>query len=76
MGDFNQEKNVLKKQARRGQCFSSSKFVCVLNPDELTLNVEDIERNGFTFTDGVGYISPQLALEAAKMFGFSQVSAF
>ena len=40
------------------------------------MNVEDIVRNGFTFTDGVGYISQELALEAARVFKFSKVSAF
>ena len=61
MGDFSKEKNVLKKFARKGQCFSSSKHVCIMQPDEVTFGVQDIERNGFTFTDGVGYISPALA---------------
>ena len=32
-----------------------------MQPDEVTFGVQDIERNGFTFTDGVGYISPALA---------------
>ena len=76
MGNFSQEKNVLKKFARKGQCFSTSRFVCAMLPDEVVFNVPDIQRNGFTFTDGVGYISPQLALEAARQFRFSQVSAF
>ena len=56
---------MLKKFARKGQCFSSSKFMCVMAPDEVTFGVEDIERNGYTFTDGVGYISPALARETA-----------
>lgn len=38
--------------------------------------MEDIKRNNYCFTDGVGYISPQLAIETAKRFRFSQVSAF
>lgn len=74
MGEFDQEKNILKRFARRGQCFSTTKFVCELNPDEVVLGVEDIvrrSRNNYCFTDGVGYISPQLALETAKKFRFS-----
>lgn len=76
MGDFSKEKNVLKKYARRGQCFSTSKRVCELNPDQVEFRLDDIERNGYCFTDGVGYISPELAREAAEYFKYSQVSAF
>lgn len=76
MGNFDKEKNILKKFARKGQCFSTSKLVCKLEPDQVTLGVEDILRNGHCFTDGVGYISPQLAEKVAKDFRFSQVSAF
>ena len=65
MGDFSKETNVLKKFARKGQCFSSSKYVCDMKPEEVTFGVEDIVRNGYTFTDGVGYISPALAKETA-----------
>ena len=42
MGNFSQEKNVLKKFARKGQCFSTSRFVCAMRPDEVVLNVPDI----------------------------------
>lgn len=30
MGVFSKEKNILKRYARRGQCFSTTKFVCKL----------------------------------------------
>ena len=76
MGDFSKETNVLKKFARKGQCFSTSRHMCVMKPDEVTFGVEDIVRNGYTFSDGVGYISPALAKEAALQFRFNQVSAF
>ena len=42
----------------------------------VVFGVEDIKRNGFCFTDGVGYISTELALEVAKDFRFKKVSAF
>ena len=58
MGNFDKEKNILKKFARKGQCFSTSKLVCELEKDQVTLGLKDIERNGYCFTDGVGYISP------------------
>ena len=38
--------------------------------------IEDVERNGYCFTDGVGSISPQLAVEIAKSFGQEFASAF
>ena len=76
MGDFSKEKNILKKFARKGQCFSSSKFVQQLDPSQVTLDLEDIKRNGYTFSDGVGYISVPLADKIARMFGFEHVSAF
>lgn len=31
MGNFDKEKNVLKKYARKGQCFSTSKFIMTLS---------------------------------------------
>ena len=61
MGDFSKENNILKRFARKGQCFSTSRHICEMQPEEVTFGVEDIERNGYTFTDGVGYISPELA---------------
>lgn len=33
MGNFDKEKNILKKYARKGQCFSTSKFICNLRKD-------------------------------------------
>ena len=70
MGNFDKETNILKKFARKGQCFSTSKFVCKLEPHEVNFGVEDIKRNGYIFTDGVGYISTELALQVAKDFRF------
>ena len=76
MGNFDKEKAVLKKYARMGQCFSTSKFICNLSPDQVTSGIDDITRNDFCFTDGVGYISSQLAKKAAHEFKFSKSSAF
>lgn len=75
MGSFSHENNFLKRQARRGQCFSTSKKICELQPDQVMFGLDDIVRNGFTFSDGVGYISAELAKQAAEQFRFSQVSA-
>jgi RNA-dependent RNA polymerase len=38
--------------------------------------IPDIERNGYCFTDGCGFISQDLANKLAPLFGFSQASAF
>ena len=70
MGDFSKETNILKKFARKGQCFSTSNFICAMKKDQVTMGLPDIERNDYIFTDGVGYISESLALEAAKKFKF------
>jgi hypothetical protein len=40
------------------------------------LGLEDVKRNGFCFSDGVGYISPELAEFAARKMGHTQASAF
>jgi len=55
----------LKRFARKGQCFSTSKFVASLSHENVEMNLPDIKRNGFNFTDGVGYISEELATKIA-----------
>ena len=69
--------NSLKRYARIGQFFSVSKEICTLEPEQVKRNVlKDIERNGYIFTDGVGSVSPQLAIEIAKKFNQEFASAF
>jgi hypothetical protein len=56
--------------ARRGQCFTTTKFVAILNSDEVTI-VPDIKikkeptstdpEGEYVFTDGCGNISLELA---------------
>lgn len=76
MGNFDKEKNVLKKYARKGQCFSTSLMVRKLTADQVMMGLPDIQRNGFTFTDGVGLISEQMAKMAASKLGYERCSAF
>lgn len=57
MGNFDQETNILKKFARKGQCFSTTKYICTLKPEQVEMKVADVKRDGFCFSDGVGYIS-------------------
>uniref|UniRef100_N1QZQ3 RNA-dependent RNA polymerase n=1 Tax=Aegilops tauschii TaxID=37682 RepID=N1QZQ3_AEGTA len=59
-------RNVAKHAARMGQCFSSSYATVTVQPHEVNENLEDIERNGYTFSDGIGKIVPELAMEVAQ----------
>ncbi|KAJ9361854.1 hypothetical protein DTO280E4_3687 [Paecilomyces variotii] len=63
MGSFGNIRNIAKHAARLGQCFSTTRAVtgCSVQVCE----IEDIVRNGYTFSDGVGRISKFLA-EMAK----------
>ena len=76
MGSFEHEKNILKRYARRGQCFSTTKNVTTLSKDDVSLSLPDIERDGFNFSDGCGLIHPDLAQQIANKYKFSNISAF
>jgi RNA-dependent RNA polymerase len=68
MGSFSHIKVVAKYAARLGQCFSTTRAINGLsNPRIIT--IEDIQRNGFCFTDGVGKISPFMAQMIAAELG-------
>lgn len=64
MGQFNDIRNIAKYAARLGQCFSTTRAVtgCSVQVRE----IEDVVRNGYTFSDGVGRISRFLAQMAAN----------
>lgn len=66
MGVFSHEKVVAKHAIRMGQCFSSTRPVYTLEEDEVEY-IEDVKRFGYTFSDGVGRISPTLAREVALL---------
>ena len=68
MGDFRSELNILKRYARRGQCFSTTKEVCPLDFNNVYVGYPDDERNGECFSDGCGWISEDLARNVAKYF--------
>lgn len=76
MGSFEHEKNILKRYARRGQCFSTTKNVAILSRDDVSFGLSDIERDGFNFSDGCGLIHPELAQAIATRYKFSSISAF
>ncbi|KAI3702981.1 hypothetical protein L6452_28735 [Arctium lappa] len=49
------------------KCFSSTYATVEVPRIEVDLNLKDIKRNGYVFSDGIGKISPELALEVAEM---------
>lgn len=76
MGVFSHTKVVTKHAVRMGQCFSSTRPVHTLQENEVEY-INDIKRNGFTFSDGVGKISTELAEKVAIQMDLKVVpSAF
>ncbi|KAI8141150.1 RNA dependent RNA polymerase-domain-containing protein [Fennellomyces sp. T-0311] len=64
MGTFDHIKIVAKNAVRMGQCFSTTIPTILLNENQVEV-IDDIERNGYTFSDGVGKIAPSLARDVA-----------
>lgn len=60
MGQFNHIKIVAKYAARLGQCFSTTREIKGVHMPDIH-QIDDVERNGHCFTDGVGKISKFLA---------------
>lgn len=67
LGRFDHIKTVAKYGARLGQCFSTTR---AMQTTVAVRTINDIERNGYTFTDGVGKLSLFLAQMAAQDLGF------
>ncbi|KAK5159646.1 hypothetical protein LTR04_004941, partial [Oleoguttula sp. CCFEE 6159] len=67
MGSFNHIKIVAKYASRLGQCFSTTRAFNGMNV--LVREDEDVEGNGYCFTDGVGKISSFLAQVIAVEVG-------
>ncbi|KAL0331618.1 UNVERIFIED_CONTAM: RNA-dependent RNA polymerase 6 [Sesamum angustifolium] len=65
MGKFTQ-RNVAKCAARMGQCFSSTYATIEVPLAEVSSQFPDVERNGYVFSDGIGMISADLAIEVAE----------
>ncbi|KAA8521566.1 hypothetical protein F0562_012239 [Nyssa sinensis] len=65
MGRF-KNRNVAKCAARMGQCFSSTYATVEVPPNEVDSKLPDIKRNGYDFSDGIGMITPDLAMEVAE----------
>ena len=69
MGSFDHIRSVALFASRLGQCFSTTRAITTQAEIE---EVDDIERNGFMFSDGVGKISPILAQLTADDLGISR----
>ncbi|KAH7839138.1 hypothetical protein Vadar_000215 [Vaccinium darrowii] len=65
MGKFS-DRNTAKCAARMGQCFSSTYATVEVSPDEVDKKLPDIKRNSYTFSDGIGKITPDLVMEVAE----------
>ncbi|KAL1385577.1 RNA dependent RNA polymerase-domain-containing protein [Phyllosticta capitalensis] len=67
MGDFRGIHEVARFAARMGQCFSTTRAVHGIEVE--VKGEEDVVRNGYTFTDGVGRLSISVAKHIAEDFG-------
>ena len=58
-------KTVQKKAKRIGLLASTAEMTMVIEPGRCE-DIGDVERGGYTFTDGCGSLAPQLARELAR----------
>ncbi|XP_004501325.1 RNA-dependent RNA polymerase 6 [Cicer arietinum] len=72
MGKFNQ-RNVAKCAARMGQCFSSTYASVEVAANEVNSMLADVERNNYVFSDGIGIITNDLAVEVAEKLKLDKV---
>jgi RNA-dependent RNA polymerase len=72
MGKFNQ-KNIAKCAARMGQCFSSTYASVEVPANEVNSMLPDVERNDYVFSDGIGIITTDLAVEVAQKLNLDKV---
>lgn len=70
MGMFS-NRNVAKCAARMGQCFSSTYATVEVLPSKVNSELPDIERNDYVFSDGIGMMSEDLAIEVAEKLQLS-----
>jgi RNA-dependent RNA polymerase len=80
---------MLKMYARRGQCFTTTKYIAILTPEDIRFGHPDIKRlreddeemdpdkpEYYTFTDGCGNISNALCKLINEKFGLRKCSAY
>lgn len=67
LGDFSKVIDIpARYMARVAQAFTSTRQSLTLLPSQI-VRIEDVERNGSCFTDGVGTISPDLARQVDEV---------
>lgn len=71
MGRFT-NRNVAKCAARMGQCFSSTYATVEVPLSQVDLQLPDIKRNNFVFSDGIGMMTSGLAAEVAARLRLTQ----
>ena len=69
MGSFNHITGVALFGSRLGQCFSTTRAIAT---QAEVVEIDDVERNGYLFSDGVGKISSTLADITADDLGLTQ----
>ncbi|OAL56589.1 RdRP-domain-containing protein, partial [Pyrenochaeta sp. DS3sAY3a] len=68
LGNFDHIRSVAKYGARLGQAFSTTRAIAT---SAKIVNINDVERNGHVFSDGVGKLSSFIASMAAQDLGLS-----
>ncbi|KAL9127169.1 MAG: hypothetical protein Q9217_003902 [Psora testacea] len=68
MGSFTEIRGVALYNSRLGQCFSTTRAIAT-QPE--IVEIEDVKRNGFTFSDGVGKMSLELAHITSRGVGLT-----
>ena len=71
-GKFDRINNIAKRAARIGLLFSTAKATCQLSDEDISL-VEDIQHNGYNFTDGCGFISKDCAEKVVQHLGLGNI---
>ncbi|XP_028415349.1 uncharacterized protein LOC114538372 [Dendronephthya gigantea] len=70
-GDFDKIKTSAKRAARIGLLLSTAGKTVELKDEDIS-RIGDVERKGYTFTDGCGYISPGVAQQVVTCLGISE----
>ncbi|KAL8655096.1 MAG: hypothetical protein Q9226_003172 [Calogaya cf. arnoldii] len=73
MGNFDEIPYVAQHAARLGQCFSTTR--AIIGTRTTIREIEDEERDGHVFTDGVGMLSPFLAQLIASDLGIVRTTS-
>lgn len=85
LGEFDSTEGPLKMYSRRGQCFTTTKFIAQLKEEEIkmiddikTQKIDDPEdtEGYYTFTDGCGNISLELSKLINERLQLYQCSAY